>query len=114
MFSYETLMYQKFLVKLCLKLLLQNFRFFIKKLVFLKTPYFSNCLQTTSLISSQQVLVGGEECVVESVEDEKIVCRSPSKPASSNETLHMGGRGVLIEELTSESAMYNDTDSPGL
>merc|ERR1712096_339502 len=57
-----------------------------------------------------KVLVGGENCEVQSVEDEKIVCISPSKP-TSNHTLHMGGRGVFIEELTSESAMYNETDS---
>ena len=94
------------------KLVLNKYSF--KKLCkIFKLDYYFNFKKTFYSSTSLQVLVGGEECKVESVDDEKIICRSPSKPASSNETLHMGGRGVLIEELTSESAMYNDTDSPG-
>ena len=60
------------------------------------------------------MLVGGEICDVTSVTDEQITCVSPAKPDSADQALHMGGRGVLVEMLTDENALYNETDSERL
>ena len=66
------------------------------------------------LFIKTQVVVGGENCEVTEVKDEQITCTTPDKPQPTNQTLHMGGRGVLVEILTNESALWNETDSPCL
>jgi len=54
---------------------------------------------------AQQVLVGGEECDVKTVNDTQIECRTPAQPGER--LLYPGGRGILHEVFDTQDIDAN-------
>ncbi len=59
-----------------------------------------------------RVVVGGTECPVTDVTDERITCLLPPKPVGEA-AVYPGGRGALVEYLTRDGATYGDREAEG-
>jgi len=62
------------------------------------------------MLFALKVLIGGEECAVQSVTDTQITCLTSTQP-STTRSLYPGGRGFVFEVFPGESDITATLDS---